>query len=298
MRSLRSRLLALWVMLALSGSATAYLLFESFQQTAQARVARSEERAARACRDIFDRFRLVVTTWSGPEFDDDRKGELARAVQTALASANGIEGGIWQDGAGSLAYAFPTYEGTGPKTDVPVAESATIGEVNAQAPRTGEPASTRQSGRSQVLLVEACPLLGPLPGLPVRGALYTLSDNPAWLVGVQLLDGVGAGIFGAIFPVIVADLMRETGRFNVAQGAVITAQGTGAALSTSLAGVVVVKVGYSAAFLTLGAIAAIGVLACLVLLPGTAAAATTSKRLMGAPLPPDLPEMKNADRAA
>jgi MFS family permease len=66
--------------------------------------------------------------------------------------------------------------------------------------------------------------------LPIRGALYTLSDNPAWLVGVQLLDGVGAGIFGAIFPVIVADLMRNTGRFNVAQGAIITAQSIGAAL--------------------------------------------------------------------
>src|SRR5205814_2441347 len=50
--------------------------------------------------------------------------------------------------------------------------------------------------------------------LPIRSALYTLSDNPLWLVGVQLLDGVGAGIFGAIFPVIVADLMRNTGRFN------------------------------------------------------------------------------------
>ena len=76
--------------------------------------------------------------------------------------------------------------------------------------------------------------------LPIRGALYTLSDNPFWLVGVQLLDGVGAGIFGAIFPVIVADLMRNTGRFNVAQGAIITAQSIGAALSTTLAGLVVV----------------------------------------------------------
>jgi hypothetical protein len=114
--------------------------------------------------------------------------------------------------------------------------------------------------------------------LPIRGALYTLSDNPAWLVGVQLLDGVGAGIFGAIFPVIVADLMRDTGRFNVAQGAVITAQSIGAALSTSLAGLVVVEAGYSAAFLTLGAIAAIGVLACLLLLPETAAAPTTPMR--------------------
>jgi Major Facilitator Superfamily len=60
--------------------------------------------------------------------------------------------------------------------------------------------------------------------LTIRGCLYPLSDNPYWLVGVQLLDGVGAGIYGAVFPVIVADLMRGTGRFNVAQGAIITAQ--------------------------------------------------------------------------
>jgi MFS family permease len=107
--------------------------------------------------------------------------------------------------------------------------------------------------------------------LPIRGALYTLSDNKAWLVGVQLLDGVGAGIFGAIFPVIVADLMRNTGRFNVAQGAVITAQSIGAALSTTLAGLVVVNGGYSAAFLTLGAVAAVGSVVCWFALPETQA---------------------------
>jgi MFS family permease len=107
--------------------------------------------------------------------------------------------------------------------------------------------------------------------LPVRGALYTLSDRQAWLVGVQLLDGIGAGIFGAIFPVIVADLMRGTGRFNIAQGAIITAQGIGAALSTTLAGIVVVKAGYSVAFLTLGAVAAIGLVICWLLLPETRA---------------------------
>ncbi|TQF42986.1 MFS transporter [Bradyrhizobium sp. UNPF46] len=105
--------------------------------------------------------------------------------------------------------------------------------------------------------------------LPIRGALYTFSDNPFWLVGVQLLDGVGAGIFGAIFPVIVADLMRNTGRFNVAQGAVITAQSIGAALSTTLAGFVVVGAGYSAAFITLGVVAAIGAVICLLALPET-----------------------------
>jgi predicted MFS family arabinose efflux permease len=60
--------------------------------------------------------------------------------------------------------------------------------------------------------------------LPLRGCLYTLSDNQFWLVAVQTLDGVGAGLFGALFPVIVADLMRGTGRYNIAQGAILTAR--------------------------------------------------------------------------
>jgi MFS family permease len=105
--------------------------------------------------------------------------------------------------------------------------------------------------------------------LPIRGFLYTLSDDRFWLVGMQLLDGVGAGIYGAIFPVVVADLMRGTGRFNVAQGAVITAQGIGAALSTTLAGTVVVYAGYSAAFLTLAAVATIGPLVFFFAMPET-----------------------------
>jgi MFS family permease len=120
--------------------------------------------------------------------------------------------------------------------------------------------------------------LAALAILPVRGALYTLSDNAAWLVGVQLLDGIGAGIFGAIYPVIVADIMRGTGRFSVAQGLIITALGIGAAGSTTLAGLVVVKAGYSAAFLTLGAIAAIGFIVFLVAFPGGASAATACQR--------------------
>jgi MFS family permease len=111
--------------------------------------------------------------------------------------------------------------------------------------------------------------LGGLIILPIRGVLYTLSDNPYWLVTVQLLDGVGAGIYGAIFPIIVADLMRGTGRFNLALGAVTTAQGIGAALSTTVAGFVVVSAGYSAAFLTLAGVAGAGLLLFWLAMPET-----------------------------
>jgi MFS family permease len=105
--------------------------------------------------------------------------------------------------------------------------------------------------------------------LALRGALYPLSDNPYWLVGVQLLDGVGAGIFGALFPLVVADLTRGTGHFNVSQGAIATAAGLGGALSAAVAGFIVVGAGYSAAFLFLAAVAAIGLIGFCAMMPET-----------------------------
>ena len=94
--------------------------------------------------------------------------------------------------------------------------------------------------------------------LGLRGLLYTVSDNPLWLLTVQTMDGVGAGLFGALFPLIVADLTRGTGHYNVSLGAIATAQGIGASLSNAVAGLIVVQAGYDAAFLTLAAIALAG----------------------------------------
>lgn len=105
--------------------------------------------------------------------------------------------------------------------------------------------------------------------LPLRGVLYTLSDDPYWLVAVQLLDGVGAGIFGALFPVVIKDLTQGTGRFNVSLGALSTVFGLGAALSNGLAGFVVQWAGYSAAFLTLAAVAATALVLLVVAMPET-----------------------------
>ena len=105
--------------------------------------------------------------------------------------------------------------------------------------------------------------------LALRGALYPLSDNPYWLVGVQLLDGVGAGIFGALFPLVVADLTRGTGHFNVSQGAIATAAGLGGALSAAAAGFIVVAAGYSAAFLFLAGVAAVALGLFVAMMPET-----------------------------
>jgi MFS family permease len=106
--------------------------------------------------------------------------------------------------------------------------------------------------------------------LPIRAVLYTFSDNSFWLIGVQVLDGVGAGIFGALTPLVIADIMRGTGRYNLAQGAVATVQGIGASLSGLAAGVIVDHYGYAVTFLTLGAAAAIALIVFAIGMPETA----------------------------
>jgi MFS family permease len=105
--------------------------------------------------------------------------------------------------------------------------------------------------------------------LPIRAALYTLSDNAFWLLGIQLLDGVGAGIYEALTPLVVADIMRGTGRYNLAQGAIATTQGVGAAISGLATGEVVDHFGYSVSFLFLASAAAIGWAVFLLFMPET-----------------------------
>ena len=85
--------------------------------------------------------------------------------------------------------------------------------------------------------------------LPIRGILFTLADSPLGVVAIQLLDGVAAGIFGVISIIIAADLMRGTGRFNLAQGLVALSTGLGAAASNVFAGFVVQVFGYTTGFL-------------------------------------------------
>jgi MFS family permease len=108
--------------------------------------------------------------------------------------------------------------------------------------------------------------------LPVRALLFTLSDDSIWLVAVQLLDGVGAGIYGALTPLILADLMRGTGRYNLAQGAVATVQGIGASSSGLAIGLVVDHFGYTPAFLLAGAVATGAFMLLLLAMPETSSA--------------------------
>jgi predicted MFS family arabinose efflux permease len=120
--------------------------------------------------------------------------------------------------------------------------------VTLLAPWAGRKATTW--GRKPLLLVA-------FGVLPLRAVLYTLTGNPHALVAIQVLDGVGVGIFGVVSVLAIADLTQGSGRFNLALGGISTAVGIGASLSQAIAGSIVHHFNYSAGFLFLGAVAAL-----------------------------------------
>jgi signal transduction histidine kinase len=166
--SLRSRLLSLWTLSLVTCIAIGVLLVQFYRQSTANRVDRAAVEIARACDLIRDRYDFAASQWSRsvPALSDpDLQTDLTAAVSLALERQNGIEGGIWQTEAGPLAYAFPTYAGTGLKTDLPPAERAHIGAANLEADRQERPVSLRSASHGQMLLLHACPLPGPIPRL-------------------------------------------------------------------------------------------------------------------------------------
>ena len=105
--------------------------------------------------------------------------------------------------------------------------------------------------------------------LALRGVMFAFVTSPYLVVAVQILDGVCAAVLGVVLPLVVADITRGTGRFNLGLGIVGSAVGIGAALSTTLAGYAIDRFGSSVAFFSLALIAGCGLGLVWLLLPET-----------------------------
>ncbi len=106
--------------------------------------------------------------------------------------------------------------------------------------------------------------------LPIRAILYSLTDNTVALVAIQSLDGVANGIFAVLFLLIVSDMTKGTGRFNIVQGALATLVGVGASISNLAAEEIVQISSYDMAFYFLAAVSLLGALIFFTLMPETA----------------------------
>jgi MFS family permease len=102
-------------------------------------------------------------------------------------------------------------------------------------------------------------LLVSFASLPLRGLLAGTFIEHWGVWPVQALDGVGAGLQSVAVPGLVTRLLGGTGRVNVGQGAVMTAQGIGASLSPAIGGWLAQELGYRVAFYGLGSFAVVSV---------------------------------------
>jgi len=117
-------------------------------------------------------------------------------------------------------------------------------------------------GRRPLLLVG-------FAALPIRALLFAWTTDPMILIAAQVLDGVSGTMLGVLTTLIVADLTKGTGRFNLAQGFVGTISGVGASLSTTLSSFVAGSLGHAAGFLGIAAVALAAVLLLWFLMPET-----------------------------
>jgi predicted MFS family arabinose efflux permease len=115
--------------------------------------------------------------------------------------------------------------------------------------------------------------------MPIRGVLYTLTHNTTALVAIQILDGIGAAIFGIVSVLVIADLTRGTGRFNLTQGAIGAAVGIGASLSQVAAGSIAHHFGNNAGFLFLAAIASVAFVVLFFFMPETLGKTSTKSSI-------------------
>ncbi len=160
MRSLRVQLILFWAFLLAACALVAAIIVVLYQTGPGAQVAASQASATQACENIASRYAKSVP---GVAADAPQADLLRVLLHVVLLEAPQVEGGVWSasanpPGGSMLAYAYPTYEGSSAKIDVPAAESPLIVETARQAGSTGRTAVNLVRGSREVLIVAACPL--------------------------------------------------------------------------------------------------------------------------------------------
>ena len=89
------------------------------------------------------------------------------------------------------------------------------------------------------------------------------------MLGVAVLDGLAGGLLEVLVPLILADILTGTGRYNVGRGFLGTVQGIGGSLSQVVAGLLVVRTNYETTFFVLGGVATLALVLVLFAFPET-----------------------------
>lgn len=150
----RRDLLILWLCIAAVAFLLGWLLFTISRQGAGPQIAQAQRLTSTSCSAL-----QAGTQRLPAEHSHSLAPAIAQAVlDLALRDQPGMEGGFWRAGAGVVAYAFPTYDGTGIKRDPPSAELERIASTAQRAQDTGGLVSDVRPGLREAVAFAACPV--------------------------------------------------------------------------------------------------------------------------------------------
>ena len=194
MKSLRGQLAFFWLLLFAVFVTLAVVLVTLYRSSAGAQVAAGQAAAEQSCRAIAQRYAksLPDPAPAKPQLD-----LLQVLLQLVLIEAPHVEGGVWHGTDGLVAYAYPTYEGSGVKRDVPAAEQPLIIEMAQLAARSQQPQTDVVRGSREALIITACPLAAPARDL----SAWTMTRTHAGALAAQ--DSLRAGL-GVLMAALLA----------------------------------------------------------------------------------------------
>jgi MFS family permease len=112
--------------------------------------------------------------------------------------------------------------------------------------------------------------------LAARGICFSMIKDANILVGVQVLDGISAGIFSLLLTLVVADLSRAKGNLNSMLCALMMMLTMINAMSDFVCGTMANHFGFSTAFGMMAGVAILGAVIFMIFVPETA-----PKRVLG-----------------
>lgn len=193
MNSLRTQLTLFWILLLAACGAIGVSMTVLYSSSVDAQVGESQAAAESACRTLAARHAKSV---AADPAASGRLDLLQVLLHLVLVEVPRMEGGVWRVGEGSLAYAYPTYEGSGEKRDLPAAEQPLIAELATQAVRGGALRTDVVRGSREALIVTACPLTatgGLAAWTMTRATGNALAAQSTWRAGLAALVALVLG---------------------------------------------------------------------------------------------------------
>lgn len=155
MTSLRGQLTLFWVLLFSLCTALAVVMITLYRSSAGANISAARAATEHHCQMIATRYARAISA-DAPVHPDIEM--LRDVLNVVLANAAQVEGGAWEAGSGSAGYAYPTYEGSGVKRDVPAAEQPLIAGMAVRAAHSRFLQTDVVRGNREALVLTACPM--------------------------------------------------------------------------------------------------------------------------------------------